>query len=174
MIEEDALIGLPLDAFLLYRSAPDGRRLTPGGRRASILGGEMRQLGRFVLRLWRRRRESNPCTRFCRPLPGPLGHVATVVRLAAPRGFQPQFADPQSADRPLDDAAPPRLTLAGQPRPYPDGHENGAEDGTRTRDPHLGKVMLYQLSHFRPYSEPDCIALLVPRVRIELTTPASS
>ena len=27
---------------------------------------------------------------------------------------------------------------------------DGAEDGTRTRDPHLGKVMLYQLSHFRP------------------------
>ena len=27
--------------------------------------------------------------------------------------------------------------------------KNGAEDGTRTRDPHLGKVMLYQLSHFR-------------------------
>jgi hypothetical protein len=25
----------------------------------------------------------------------------------------------------------------------------GAEDGIRTRDPHLGKVMLYQLSHFR-------------------------
>ena len=29
---------------------------------------------------------------------------------------------------------------------------SGAEDGTRTRDPHLGKVMLYQLSHFRPIS----------------------
>jgi hypothetical protein len=29
------------------------------------------------------------------------------------------------------------------------GQKNGAEDGTRTRDPHLGKVMLYQLSHFR-------------------------
>ena len=27
--------------------------------------------------------------------------------------------------------------------------EIGAEDGTRTRDFHLGKVMLYQLSHFR-------------------------
>ena len=27
----------------------------------------------------------------------------------------------------------------------------GAEDGTRTRDPNLGKVMLYQLSHFRKY-----------------------
>ena len=30
-----------------------------------------------------------------------------------------------------------------------EGGESGAEDGTRTRDPHLGKVMLYQLSHFR-------------------------
>jgi hypothetical protein len=27
----------------------------------------------------------------------------------------------------------------------------GAEDGIRTRDPHLGKVMLYQLSHFRSF-----------------------
>ncbi len=27
----------------------------------------------------------------------------------------------------------------------------GAEDETRTRDPHLGKVMLYQLSYFRMY-----------------------
>ena len=28
-----------------------------------------------------------------------------------------------------------------------------AEDGTRTRDPNLGKVMLYQLSYFRIKSE---------------------
>jgi hypothetical protein len=28
-------------------------------------------------------------------------------------------------------------------------HHNGADDGIRTRDPHLGKVMLYQLSHVR-------------------------
>ena len=26
---------------------------------------------------------------------------------------------------------------------------SGAEDGIRTRDPHLGKVVLYQLSHVR-------------------------
>lgn len=26
-----------------------------------------------------------------------------------------------------------------------------ADDGIRTRDPHLGKVMLYQLSHVRAY-----------------------
>ena len=32
---------------------------------------------------------------------------------------------------------------------FPDFHENGADDGIRTRDPHLGKVMLYQLSHVR-------------------------
>jgi hypothetical protein len=32
------------------------------------------------------------------------------------------------------------------------GQKNGAEDGTRTRDPHLGKVMLYQLSHFRSFA----------------------
>ena len=28
-------------------------------------------------------------------------------------------------------------------------YENGAENETRTRDPNLGKVMLYQLSYFR-------------------------
>jgi hypothetical protein len=26
---------------------------------------------------------------------------------------------------------------------------SGADDGIRTRDPHLGKVVLYQLSHVR-------------------------
>ena len=30
-----------------------------------------------------------------------------------------------------------------------DDFQIGAEDGTRTRDPDLGKVVLYQLSHFR-------------------------
>ncbi len=28
----------------------------------------------------------------------------------------------------------------------------GADDGIRTRDPHLGKVVLYQLSHVRAES----------------------
>ena len=48
---------------------------------------------------------------------------------------------------------------------------NGAEDGTRTRDPHLGKVMLYQLSHFRSDAPPR---EMVPRARIELATPRFS
>ena len=30
---------------------------------------------------------------------------------------------------------------------------NGAEDETRTRDPDLGKVVLYQLSYFRVFKE---------------------
>jgi hypothetical protein len=30
---------------------------------------------------------------------------------------------------------------------------SGADDGIRTRDPHLGKVVLYQLSHVRTRPE---------------------
>ena len=63
--------------------------------------------------------------------------------LAAPRGFEPRFTDPKSAVLPLDEGAA-----------APSGRMNGAEDGTRTRDPHLGKVMLYQLSHFRSKIRP--------------------
>ena len=74
----------------------------------------------------------------------PLHHVARFGSLAgsrrmlaAPRGFEPRFTDSKSAVLPLDEGAAVEKA-------------NGAEDGTRTRDPHLGKVMLYQLSHFRP------------------------
>jgi hypothetical protein len=43
-----------------------------------------------------------------------------------------------------------------------------ADDGIRTRDPHLGKVMLYQLSHVR-ISGPEADARwAVPGVRTEL------
>ena len=35
--------------------------------------------------VWRRRRELNPRTRFCRPLPGPLGHVAPIASHWLPR-----------------------------------------------------------------------------------------
>ena len=35
---------------------------------------------------------------------------------------------------------------------YTRSHWNhGADNGIRTRDPHLGKVMLYQLSHVRMF-----------------------
>ena len=96
----------------------------------------------------------------------PLHHVA---RLAAPRGFEPRFTDPKSAVLPLDEGAAAETSRDSRDRP---GQENGAEDGTRTRDPHLGKVMLYQLSHFRPLDFDH--QLVVPRARIELATYPSS
>ena len=80
---------------------------------------------------------------FADPRVRPLRHVAAV--LAAPRGFEPRLTDPKSAVLPLDEGAAAFLVSRRR-----GGRENGAEDGTRTRDPHLGKVMLYQLSHFRP------------------------
>ena len=36
--------------------------------------------------------------------------------------------------------------------PQVKNHLSGADDGIRTRDPHLGKVVLYQLSHVRACS----------------------
>ena len=47
----------------------------------------------------------------------------------------------------------------------------GAEDGTRTRDPHLGKVMLYQLSHFRRLLEVIIAALVVDLDPVDAAAP---
>src|SRR5438309_8704772 len=69
--------------------------------------------------------------------------------MVAPRGFEPRLTDSKSAVLPLDEGAAARL---GED----EGEGNGAEDGTRTRDPHLGKVMLYQLSHFRSVHATGC------------------
>ena len=43
--------------------------------------------------------------------------------------------------------------------------KTGADNGARTRDPHLGKVVLYQLSHVRE---------VVGDTRFELVTPTVS
>ena len=96
----------------------------------------------------------------------PLHHVAMSLAsvrrmLAAPRGFEPRFTDPKSAVLPLDEGAAVHWIGIG------------AEDGTRTRDPHLGKVMLYQLSHFR-LQDPPTLVGVVPRARFELATPRFS
>ncbi len=53
----------------------------------------------------------------------PLGHVATQ------RSVMKRPVKPSTNDRPCTD--------------------DGADDGVRTRDPDLGKVVLYQLSHVR-------------------------
>jgi hypothetical protein len=81
--------------------------------------------------------------------PWPLGHVALLSSRWLPRedsNLGSRIQSPLSYQ--LDDgASAPRLEASRSPLR---GQKNGAEDGTRTRDPHLGKVMLYQLSHFRP------------------------
>jgi hypothetical protein len=43
----------------------------------------------------------------------------------------------------------PLSTTSSRRNPCRAGVSRGADDGIRTRDPHLGKVMLYQLSHVR-------------------------
>ena len=54
-------------------------------------------------------------------------------------GFEPVWTDLQSVASPLGHSTiRPYQLLALR-----------ADDGIRTRDPHLGKVMLYQLSHVR-------------------------
>ena len=40
---------------------------------------------RWLKQYGRRRRESNPCTGLCRPLPKPLGHSATGASLVGGR-----------------------------------------------------------------------------------------
>ena len=45
----------------------------------------------------------------------------------------------------------PRFFLVAHEKGLPEGSpwSSGADNGIRTRDPHLGKVVLYQLSHVR-------------------------
>ena len=44
-------------------------------------------------------------------------------------------------------------------------HHQGAENGTRTRDPDLGKVVLYQLSYFRNIL--PCLEEHLSRLRVQ-------
>jgi hypothetical protein len=73
----------------------------------------------------------------------------------------------------LPAALPAALEKACHGTREPFGAPNGvrrlrADDGIRTRDPHLGKVMLYQLSHVRVPALEPVPARAVPGVRTEL------
>lgn len=72
--------------------------------------------------------------------------------LEAKPGFEPGVKALQASALPLGHVAIPwRLSLQRPVKQEPDrpSDDNGADNGIRTRDPHLGKVMLYQLSHVR-------------------------
>ena len=45
---------------------------------------------------------------------------------------------------------------------------NGAENGTRTRDPNLGKVVLYQLSYFRIFFDVNRQPLSIADAKVML------
>ena len=64
-------------------------------------------------------------------------------------GFEPVYTDLQSVASPLGHSTVEALLPTGTGR-----DSLRADDGIRTRDPHLGKVMLYQLSHVRAASRP--------------------
>lgn len=66
--------------------------------------------------------------------------------LEARTGFEPVMKALQASALPLGHLAVLSKEV-GRKRPTPNKH--GADNGVRTRDPHLGKVMLYQLSHVR-------------------------
>jgi hypothetical protein len=82
-----------------------------------------------------------------------------VEVLEATPGFEPGIKALQASALPLGDVAlgalagalknedrtPSALTAGPSPR----RGFYGADDGIRTRDPNLGKVVLYQLSHVR-------------------------
>ena len=76
---------------------------------------------------------------------GSLAHVGRLVRLPT-RTVRGTGGDP-----PLMHVYGTLIDHTEQ-RPVNQGADQdflGADDGIRTRDPHLGKVMLYQLSHVR-------------------------
>ena len=68
------------------------------------------------------------------------------VFLEARTGFEPVMKALQASALPLGHLAVCQKGPAEDDRPRV---INGADNGVRTRDPHLGKVMLYQLSHVR-------------------------
>ncbi len=72
-----------------------------------------------------------------------LSHVRNM--LEATPGFEPGIKALQASALPLGHVADKKTGRKVINREL----INGADDGIRTRDPNLGKVMLYQLSHVR-------------------------
>ena len=64
-------------------------------------------------------------------------------------GFEPVYTALQAAASPLGHATGVVATTS-----KPANRSTGADDETRTRDPHLGKVMRYQLRYIRMHTLP--------------------
>ena len=68
--------------------------------------------------------------------------------MEATPGFEPGVKALQASALPLGHVADEKGRFFNRPLTY-----DGADNGARTRDPNLGKVVLYQLSHVRNASE---------------------
>jgi hypothetical protein len=64
-------------------------------------------------------------------------------------GFEPVYTALQAVASPLGHSTVVRLSARGAPFGL------RADDETRTRDPHLGKVMRYQLRYIRTAGRPE-------------------
>ena len=71
----------------------------------------------------------------------PIAHLSCCVASEVATGFEPVLTALQAAASPLGHATVWGVT--------PDPYRIRADDEIRTRDPHLGKVMRYQLRHIR-------------------------
>ncbi len=96
---------------------------------------------------WRLSPESNRGQRLCRPL---HNHSATQPLKQHPAGRVSRCADDHPASH---------LTLQ-QARLQTRACVHGAGNETRTRDPNLGKVVLYQLSYSRMDSSHEAAGIL--------------
>ena len=89
-------------------------------------------------------------------------------RVEAKPGFEPGVKALQASALPLGHFATWLRSLFKGPVSRP-STSDGADDGVRTRDPDLGKVVLYQLSHVRMLKEK-----MVGVTRFELVAPTVS
>ena len=69
--------------------------------------------------------------------------------MEATPGFEPGVKALQASALPLGHVAIIRSKKSRPTLRRPAPARSGADNGIRTRDPHLGKVVLYQLSHVR-------------------------
>ncbi len=94
---------------------------------------------------WRPRSESNRRTRLCRPLRGPLCPTWPSVGVKADRRKLSLATSKKQKPR----SARGFIEAAARREAHLSPSEYGAGNETRTRDPDLGKVVLYQLSYSR-------------------------
>ena len=85
-----------------------------------------------------------------------INRINTSKGMEATPGFEPGIKALQASALPLGHVAIGEKLLNRASKKRADQHDldrlfisNGADDGVRTRDPNLGKVVLYQLSHVR-------------------------